>query len=146
MLTGQPWTRLEPLMERAGRLGVAARVRHLGHIEPGTMPAIYRAARAMIFPSLYEGFGAPPLEAMACGCPVAASLNGSLREVCAGAVLELDPESVESIADALDRIVADDDLRGRLRVAGTQRAALFRWSDAALKHTAVYARAAERAR
>ena len=141
VLTGQPWNRLERLMERAARLGVAGRVRHLGFIEPGTMPAIYRAARAMIFPSLYEGFGAPPLEAMACGCPVAASPNGSLREVCGDAVLELDPESVESIADALDRIVADGDLRQRLRAAGTARAARFRWSDAARKHTAVYARA-----
>jgi glycosyltransferase involved in cell wall biosynthesis len=97
----------------------------------------------MVFPSLYEGFGAPPLEAMACGCPVAASLRAALGEVCEGAVLELDPESVESIADALDQIVADEDLRGRLRAAGTERAARFRWSDAARKHTAVYARAAQ---
>ena len=143
VLTGQPWGRLRQLMDRAARQGVAARVRHLGYIDPKTMPAIYRAARATIFPSLYEGFGAPPLEAMACGCPVAASLHGSLREVCAGAVLELDPGSVESIADALDRIVADDDLRQRLRAAGTERASRFRWSDAARGHTAVYARAAE---
>jgi glycosyltransferase involved in cell wall biosynthesis len=100
----------------------------------------------MIFPSLYEGFGAPPLEAMACGCPVAASLGGSLREVCAGAVLALDPESVDSIADALDRIVVDDELRERLRAAGIERAGRFRWADAARKHTAVYIRAAELAR
>ena len=146
VLTGQPWNRLEQLMDRAGQVGVAERVRHLGHVEPATLAAIYRAARAMIFPSLYEGFGAPPLEAMACGCPVAASLHGALREVCADAVLELDPESVESMADALDRIVRDDDLRQRLRAAGTERAARFRWSDAARKHTAVYARAAELAR
>jgi glycosyltransferase involved in cell wall biosynthesis len=110
------------------------------------MPAVYRAADAVIFPSLYEGFGAPPLEAMACGCPVAASLRGALREVCEGAVLELDPESVESIADALDRIVADEDLRGRLRAAGTERATRFRWQAAARKHTAVYTRAVELAR
>jgi glycosyltransferase involved in cell wall biosynthesis len=145
VLTGQPSSRLERLRDRAARLGVAERVRHLGYIEPKTMPAIYRAACATVFPSLYEGFGAPPLEAMACGCPVAASLNASLREVCAGAVLELDPESVESIADALDRIVADDDLRQRLRAAGRERAVRFRWSDAARRQTEVYARAAERA-
>jgi len=146
VLTGQPWNRLEQLMDRAERLGVAPRVRHLGHIEPRALAAVYRTACATIFPSLYEGFGAPPLEAMACGCPVAASVHGSLREVCAGAVLELDPESVESIAQALDRIVADEDLRQRLRAAGTERAARFRWSDAARRHTAVYARAAELAR
>jgi glycosyltransferase involved in cell wall biosynthesis len=146
VLTGQPWNRLERLMERARRRGLAARVRHLGYVEPNTMPAVYRAARAMIFPSLYEGFGAPPLEAMACGCPVAASLNGALQEVCTGAVLELDPESVESIAEALDRIVADDELRQQLRAVGLERAARFRWSEAARRHTALYARAAEFAR
>ena len=146
VLTGQPWNRLDTVMDRAAQVGVGERVRHLGFVEPGTLAAIYRAARAMIFPSLYEGFGAPPLEAMACGCPVAASLSGSLREVCADAVLELDPESVESIAEALDRIVADEDLRQRLRAAGTERAAHFRWGDAARKHTAVYARAVEIAR
>jgi glycosyltransferase involved in cell wall biosynthesis len=143
VLTGQPWSRLEELMARATRAGVAERVRHVGYVEPDTLAAVYRAAHAMVFPSLYEGFGAPPLEAMACGCPVAASLHGSLGEVCAGAVLELDPESVESIADGLDRIVADDDLRERLRVAGRERAGRFRWSDAARKHTATYVRAAE---
>ena len=143
VLTGQTWNRLDPLMDRAARAGVRPRVRHLGFIEPKTLAAVYRAARAMIFPSLYEGFGAPLLEAMACGCPVAASLSGSLEEVGAGAVLELDPESAESIADALDRIVADEDLRQRLRTAGIERARRFRWADAARKHTAVYTRAAE---
>jgi glycosyltransferase involved in cell wall biosynthesis len=146
VLTGQPWNRLDAVMGLAAQAGVGDRVRHLGFVEPKTLAAIYRAATAMIFPSLYEGFGAPPLEAMACGCPVAASLRGALREVCDGAVLELDPESVESIADALDRIATDDDLRQRLRAAGTERAARFRWSDAARKHTAVYARAVELAR
>jgi glycosyltransferase involved in cell wall biosynthesis len=143
VLTGQPWDRLERLMDRAARLGVGSRVRHLGFVEPPTLAAVYRAACAMVFPSLYEGFGAPPLEAMACGCPVAASLSGSLREVCEGAVLELDPESVESIAHALDRIVVDDDLRQQLRAAGKERATRFRWSDAARRHTRVYAHAAE---
>lgn len=146
VLSGQPFDRLERVMDRAARVGVAARIRHLGYIEPKALPALYRAARAVVFPSLYEGFGAPPVEAMACGCPVAASLRGSLREMCAEAVLELDPESVESIADALDRIVADDDLRRRLRAAGLERATRFRWSDAARKHIALYARAADLAR
>jgi glycosyltransferase involved in cell wall biosynthesis len=146
VLTGQTWDRLDRLMHHAARAGIAERVRHLGYVEPETLPALYRAARGMIFPSLYEGFGAPPLEAMACGCPVAASLRGSLGEVCAGAVLELDPESAESIADALDRIATDHDLRQRLRAAGMERSARFRWSDAARRHTAVYGRAAELAR
>jgi glycosyltransferase involved in cell wall biosynthesis len=146
VLTGQTWNRLDRIMDRAARAGVAPRIRHVGFVEPQTLAAVYRAARAMVFPSLYEGFGAPPLEAMACGCPVAASLSGSLEEVCAGAVLELDPESVESISDALDRIVTDDALRQRLRAAGIERARRYRWNDAARRHTAVYERAGELAR
>lgn len=142
ILTGQTWGRLERLMDRAREKGVAERVRHLGYVDARAVPAVYRAARAMVFPSLYEGFGAPPLEAMACGCPVAASKRGSLREVCGEAALELDPESIESIATALERIASDDGLRDRLRAAGLERAGQFRWSGAARRHAEIYARAA----
>ena len=142
LLTGQTWGRLERLMERARRAGVGGRVRHLGYVEARAVPAVYRAARAMVFPSLYEGFGAPPLEAMACGCPVAASRRGSLGEVCGDAALELDPESTESIAAALERIASDEALRERLRAAGLDRAAQFRWNIAARRHTEIYGRAA----
>jgi glycosyltransferase involved in cell wall biosynthesis len=142
ILTGQTWGRLERLMERARGAGVAERVRHVGYVDARAVPAVYRAARAMAFPSLYEGFGSPPLEAMACGCPVTASRRGSLAEVCDGAVLELDPESTESIAAALEQIASDDELRGRLRAAGFERAAQFRWSTAARRHGEIYARAA----
>ena len=143
VLTGQTWRRLDGLLELARRRGVAERVRHLGYVEAETLAALYRAAIAMVFPSLYEGFGAPPLEAMACGCPVASSRRGSLAEVCGDAALELDPESVESIAGALDRVASDEELRQRLREAGLERAARFRWSEAARRHTEIYARAAE---
>jgi glycosyltransferase involved in cell wall biosynthesis len=141
VLTGRTSRRSRRLMERADRAGVGARVRHLGYLDAPTLAAVYRAARAMVFPSLYEGFGAPPLEAMACGCPVASSMRASLGEVCGDAALELDPESIDSIAGAIERIVSDDELRRRLRAAGLERAAGFRWSDAARRHTGVYARA-----
>ena len=74
----QPYGRRERVMERARTLGIAARVRHLGHVARAALPALYRAAPPIVFPSLYEGFGTPPLEAMACGLPVAASDRGSL--------------------------------------------------------------------
>ena len=119
-------------------------MRHLGYIDQEQVPALYRAARAVVFPSLYEGFGTPPLEAMACGCPVASSTRASLAEICGDASMPFDPESVESIAEAIDTVVADEAVRDRLRAAGMARANLFSWEDAAARHLAVYRRVALR--
>ena len=141
MLTGRDYGRLDELRAHASALGVEGRVLHLGYVEHDAVPALYRLAEAMIFPSLYEGFGAPPLEAMACGCPVASSTRASLAEVVGDAVVELDPESVESIANALERVVTDDETRSRLRSAGLKRARTFSWGASAERHTAIYARA-----
>jgi glycosyltransferase involved in cell wall biosynthesis len=141
-LTGRDFGKLDGLIAHAERHGVGKRVRHLGYVDRDAVPALYRLAVAMVFPSLYEGFGSPPVEAMACGCPVAASPRGSLAEVCGGAVLELEPESAESIAAAIDRIATDETLQERLRRAGLERSRLFSWAAAASAHTAVYARAA----
>jgi glycosyltransferase involved in cell wall biosynthesis len=142
VLTGATYGRLAPLLDEATRLGVRERVRHLGYVASDAVPALYRRARALIFPSLFEGFGLPPLEAMACGCPVAASTRGSLREVCGGATLTFEPEDVASIADALDRITDDEALRARLRTAGLQRATAFTWRAARDAHVAAYRMAA----
>jgi len=138
VLTGQAYGRLEPLLERAGRKGVSERIRHLGFVPAAAMPALYRRACAMVFPSLYEGFGAPPLEAMAAGLPVASSDRGSLGEMCRGAVLDFDPTEPESIATAIDRIVDDEPLRTRLRAAGRERVPSFSWASAAARHVRVY--------
>jgi glycosyltransferase involved in cell wall biosynthesis len=142
VLTGQAYGRLDSLLERARALGVADRVQHLGHVPHDDMPALLRAATAMVFPSLYEGFGAPPVEAMACGCPVAASTSGSLPEVCADAALGFDAESVEEMSAAIERVATDEQLRGRLRDAGLRRAKSFTWSAAAERHRSIYERAA----
>jgi glycosyltransferase involved in cell wall biosynthesis len=142
VLTGQEYGRLDRLLETARRLGVANRVRHLGHLPADRVPALYRAAAAVVYPSLYEGFGSPPLEAMACECPVAASTRGSLREVCGDAALPFDPDSTEEIAAAIHNVVSDPELRKRLRVAGLERVARFTWSAAAARHRAIYERVA----
>ena len=93
---------------------------------------LYRSAAAVVFPSLYEGFGIPCLEAMACGCPVAASGTASLPEVCGDAAVYFDPRSAESIADGI-RGVLDHPPPG-----GIERAAQFTWERCARAHDAVY--------
>jgi glycosyltransferase involved in cell wall biosynthesis len=133
VLTGQTYGK--PLPGPTG-----ARVHHLGHIDFALIPALYRRATALVFPSLFEGFGMPLVEAMASGCPVAASARGAIAEVCGDAALAFDPTSEEAIADAIGRIVADNTLRTRLRTAGLERAAQFRWDDVADRHVALYRR------
>lgn len=142
VLTGQDLGRADGLAQRARRLGLGDRVRHLGYLQPADVPSLLRKATAMIFPSLYEGFGSPPLEAMACGCPAACSLAGSLPEVVGEGALTFDPVSVEAIAEAIDRISGDASLRATLRANGLTRASAFSWSAAAARHRSVYERAA----
>src|SRR4051794_12343104 len=141
VLSGKP-DGAEPLLALAGSLGVGDRVTHLGYVDHAVVPALLRGARGMVFPSLFEGFGQPPLEAMACGCAVASSVRGALAEVCAGAVVELDPESVDSIAGAIDALASDDALVERLRAAGPERAAGYTWGRSAALHREAYGRAA----
>jgi glycosyltransferase involved in cell wall biosynthesis len=142
VLTGQDYGRLPALLHRADQLGVRDRVHHLGHVSLDVLAALYRRAHALVFASIYEGFGAPPLEAMACGCPVACSDATSLPEVCGDAALPFDPRSVESIAGALVRVSGDAALRERLREAGLERAQSFTWRASAKRHRALYARVA----
>lgn len=141
LLTGQHYGRFAELESHARAAGVADRVRHLGYLDRDDVPALYRAATAMVFPSLYEGFGAPPVEAMACGCPVAASTRGSLAEVVADAALAFDPESSEEIGAAIARVADDGELRARLRERGLANAARFSWEATARAHVAAYGRA-----
>jgi glycosyltransferase involved in cell wall biosynthesis len=137
VLTGQTYGRLLP--------GPAhERVRHLGHVPFEQLPALYRRATATVFPSLFEGFGMPLVEAMASGCPVAASARGAIAETCGHAALLFDPEDEDAIAGAIVRIVEDGDIRARLRTDGLARAAGFRWDDVASRHVAVYRRACAR--
>jgi glycosyltransferase involved in cell wall biosynthesis len=142
VLTGQRYGRWEGLLDQARRLGVEDRVHHLGYVPRERLPAIYRAAVGMVFPSLYEGFGAPPLEAMAAGCPVAASSSGSLQEVCGEAALSFDPEWAVEIAAAIDRLASDAGLRATLRATGFERARRFDWAETASRHVSIYERAA----
>jgi alpha-1,3-rhamnosyl/mannosyltransferase len=105
------------------------------------MPALYRRATGLVFPSLFEGFGAPPLEAMACGCPVAASGAGAVAEVTGDAALRFDARDPAAIGLALTRLAGDGELRARLRAAGPAHAAGFTWARTAARHAEAYERA-----
>ena len=109
--------------------GVEAR----GRVSPDELLELYRTAAALVFPSLYEGFGQPPLEAMACGCPVAVSRVASLPEVCGDAAEYFDPESPEEMAAAVIRA-----LSGERVERGLARARLFTWEECARRHDEVY--------
>ncbi len=126
------------LMHSAGQ-----RIHHLGHVPADHVAPLLRGAQALIFPSLYEGFGLPPLEAMACGCPVAASNTGAVAEVCGDAALLFDPTSSSAVAGAIEQITSDQALRDQLRQSGIARAAGFTWDATAKQHSAVYRQALE---
>jgi glycosyltransferase involved in cell wall biosynthesis len=126
---------------RAHALGLADTVRFLGGVPDHDLPALYGGARAFAFPSLWEGFGLPVLEAMASGTPVVASDRGALPELTAGAALLVEPRA-EPLADALGRLLADGALRARLRAAGLARAAAFSWERTARETLQVYRAAA----
>jgi len=111
-------------------------VRSLGHISREELVRLYQTASALVFPSLYEGFGQPPLEAMASGCPVACSSAASLPEVCGDAARLFDPTSAEDIVAAVEEVLGDPD---PWRSKGLARAGTFTWEATARAHDAVYA-------
>ena len=125
---------LRLLLTGAGhqRLRLPAGARSLGHLPRERLADLYRSASALVYPSLYEGFGLPCLEAMACGCPVACANAASLPEVCGDAAVYFDPTSAEDIARAIDHVL-DHPPPG-----GPEHAAQFTWERCAREHDAVY--------
>jgi len=113
-------------------------IRWLKEVEPAMLPSLYAGALGLVFPSLYEGFGFPPLEAMACGTPVICSASASLPEVVGNAALLIDPRSTDSLLQAMLRLQQDSSLRRDLRSLGLQRAAQFSWKTLAEKTFSVY--------
>lgn len=121
------------LMDCIERNQVTESVHFVGIVPEAQLPSLYRSAKALVFASLYEGFGLPVVEAMACGTPVVTSNSTSLPEIAGDAALLVDPTSVEQIAAAMVRIVSDGSLHERLRARGLARAAQFSWASTAAK-------------
>ena len=115
----------------AAEAGDPAGVIRTGPVTDGELKALYEHATALLFPSTYEGFGLPPLEAMACGCPVSASDAASIPEVCGDAALYFDPLCQLAMASSMARLADDAPLRDRLRARGRERANDFRWAASA---------------
>ncbi|MEZ5294283.1 MAG: glycosyltransferase family 1 protein [Vicinamibacterales bacterium] len=127
------------------RAGVGAVVHFTGYVPFSQLPALYSLCDVFAFPSIYEGFGLPVVEALACGAPVLTSNTSSLAEIAADAAVTVDPLDVDALAGALCRLAGDAALRQRLSEAGPARATAFSWTQAARQVLAVYQRAAARA-
>ena len=121
------------LLQEAQELGMAGRLIFLGRVDEVDMPALYRGAIALIFPSLYEGFGLPVIEAMACGTPVLTSNTTSLPEVAGTAALLVDPTSVDEISDGIRRLFHESALRNDLTAKGLVQCAQFTWPETVQK-------------
>ena len=119
-------------------------VRFLGYLPDETLAVLYRLAVVFVFPSLSEGFGLPPIEAMACGAPVVTSNVSSLPEVTGGAAVLVDPYDVESIADGIARVLNNPALREELRVKGIARALDFSWERSVARTREIYQEVAEK--
>lgn len=127
VLTGAAKNAHDDLQQALARLGLVEQVRFLGYCPVEDLPALYRGARALFYPSLFEGFGIPVVEAMACGCPVVSSSATSLPEVVGQAGLLVDPLAPEQMAETLARLLGDPALQQELRERGSSRAAEFSW-------------------
>jgi glycosyltransferase involved in cell wall biosynthesis len=111
---------------------------YTGYVPEDEMGKFYNLARLFVYPSLYEGFGLPPLEAMASGCPVIVSKVASLPEVCGEAVFYVDPNDTGSIAQGMNRVLNDETLRKSLVMKGLERSKLFSWEKSAKEHLRVF--------
>lgn len=134
---GKGWL-YDAVFKRVEELGLRERVQFVGYVEEEELPLWYAAANVFVFPSIYEGFGMPPLEAMACGTPVIASNSSSLPEVVGDAGITVPPHDPAGFAEAIDRVLSDAELRQELRERGLAQARRFSWRTTAERTLAAY--------
>ncbi|MBN1138339.1 MAG: glycosyltransferase family 4 protein, partial [Anaerolineae bacterium] len=124
----------------AGELGISNRMHLIGQVDEQDKPALYSMATGLVFPSHYEGFGLPPLEAMSCGTPVIVSNRSSLPEIAGAGGLHVEPEDIDALADAMRRLATDPVLGRELRSAALRQASRFAWRNTAQATLAAYER------
>ncbi len=142
VIAGQKGWLTEELYSYVGQSELANRVMFTGYVSDSDLRALYSCCRAAVYPSLYEGFGLPPLEAMKCGAPVVVGDRTSLPEVVGDAGLLVDPFDVNAIAGAIESLIDNPNLRSELRVKGLNRARTFDWRETARRTVKVYEQAA----
>jgi glycosyltransferase involved in cell wall biosynthesis len=128
-------------LRKIEELGLGKQVTLTGYVPQADLPALYSGANCFIYPSYFEGFGLPPLEAMKCGAPVIVGNRTSLPEVVDDAAVLVDPFEVDDIAAGIAKVINDSTLRSSLRAKGLERARVFDWRDTARKTLAVYQKA-----
>jgi glycosyltransferase involved in cell wall biosynthesis len=138
VIAGKALWRESEVYAAVERLQLTDRVHFVGYVADEDLPALYSGALAFVYPSLYEGFGLPPLEAMACGTPVVCTNVASLPEVVGNAARLITPTDVEDLAQALHAVATDDGLRAALIAQGQHRVAQFSWQRCAAETLAVY--------
>lgn len=138
VIVGQRGWKYAAILREAARGALAGRAVLLGYVPETDLPALYTHATAFAYPSLYEGFGLPVVEAMACGTPVLTSGSSSLAEIGLGAALLVDPTDERAIAEGLHRLATDEELRQDLRARGLARAANYSWERTARETVEVY--------
>lgn len=140
LVGGRGWL-YDEIFARVEALGLTDEVHFVGYVPAEELPLWYNAAALFVYPSLYEGFGLPPLEAMACGTPVITSTSSSLPEVVGQAGLMVDPTDTEALAAAMAQVLTDEGLRDGLRAAGLAQARGFSWQKTALQTVVSYRQA-----
>lgn len=138
VLTGEYGWKSGEIYKLVTDLGLNNRVKFTGYLPLAELPALYNLADLFVYPTLYEGFGLPPLEAMACGTPVITSNVTSLPEVVGDAAITLDPMNIELLAQTMVNLIESDSSRVTLRNLGLKRAKLFTWEQCARETLAVY--------
>ncbi|MEI9987961.1 MAG: glycosyltransferase family 1 protein [Aliidongia sp.] len=128
----------EDLVERLNRLAGRGLVRRLGYVPAGTLPALYAGARAFAFPSFYEGFGLPVLEAAASGVPVLSSAGSAMAEVLGAEGVLVDPRDSPALAEGLRRLLEDDSLQSRAQAAAADFGDRFSWRRCVERTVALY--------
>ena len=138
LIIGDEISKYATLRRAVHRYKLHKHVRFFGFVPDQTLAALYRLAAVFVFPSLYEGFGLPPLEAMASGTPVITSNVSSLPEVVGDAAVLIDPYDPEAIADAMRRVLTDEALRQQLKERGQVRARQFSWDRSVRRVHEIY--------
>ena len=131
VIVGEKGWKYDQIFRTVRALGLEDKVQFLGYVPEQDLPLLYRGAELFVYPSLYEGFGVPILEAMACGCPVVCSNRSAMPEVAGEAAILVNPEDPEGIAQVMGHVLSDPSLADAMRTVGKERAQRFCWDDSA---------------